>query len=37
MMWYLVCDIELICEKLLIDSWICFGGSWGVIFVLIYV
>lgn len=34
--WHLVRDIELIREKLLIDSWICFGGSWGATLALIY-
>lgn len=34
--WHLVRDIELIREKLSIDSWICFGGSWGATLALIY-
>ncbi|MEL7460127.1 MAG: prolyl aminopeptidase [Pseudomonadota bacterium] len=34
--WHLVRDIELIREKLEIDRWIVFGGSWGATLALIY-
>jgi proline iminopeptidase len=34
--WHLVRDIELIREKLGIDRWIVFGGSWGATLALIY-
>ena len=34
--WHLVADIELIRERLDIDRWIVFGGSWGATLSLIY-
>ncbi|GHA48038.1 proline iminopeptidase [Amylibacter ulvae] len=34
--WHLIRDIELIREKLGIDQWIVFGGSWGATLSLIY-
>lgn len=34
--WHLVADIEQIREKLDIDAWIVFGGSWGATLSLIY-
>lgn len=34
--WHLVRDIELIREKLNIEQWIVFGGSWGATLALIY-
>ena len=34
--WHLVGDIELIREKLGIDRWIVFGGSWGATLALVY-
>lgn len=34
--WHLVADIELIREKLGIEDWIVFGGSWGATLALIY-
>ncbi|MBR9864659.1 MAG: prolyl aminopeptidase [Rhodobacteraceae bacterium] len=34
--WDLVADIELIRQKLGIDSWIVFGGSWGATLALVY-
>lgn len=34
--WHLVRDIELIRERLGIDTWIVFGGSWGATLSLIY-
>ncbi|MEM6304957.1 MAG: prolyl aminopeptidase [Pseudomonadota bacterium] len=34
--WHLVADIELIRERLGIESWIVFGGSWGATLSLIY-
>lgn len=34
--WDLVSDIEVIRQKLRIDSWIVFGGSWGATLSLVY-
>lgn len=34
--WDLVADIELIREKLAIDKWVVFGGSWGSTLALAY-
>lgn len=34
--WHLVSDIELIRQKLGIDRWIVFGGSWGATLGLVY-
>lgn len=34
--WHLVADIERIRERLGIDSWLVFGGSWGATLALIY-
>nr|WP_325248842.1 prolyl aminopeptidase [Amylibacter sp.] len=34
--WDLVADIELIRQKLGIESWIVFGGSWGATLALLY-
>lgn len=34
--WHLVADIERIREKLHIDQWLVFGGSWGATLALIY-
>ena len=34
--WHLVEDIEAIREKLNIDSWMVFGGSWGSTLALTY-
>ncbi len=34
--WHLVADIEAIREKLNIDQWVVFGGSWGATLALIY-
>jgi proline iminopeptidase len=34
--WHLVADMELIRERLEIDSWALFGGSWGATLALVY-
>lgn len=34
--WHLVRDIELIRERLGIDKWVVFGGSWGATLSLVY-
>ena len=34
--WHLIADIEHIREKLGLDSWIVFGGSWGATLALLY-
>jgi proline iminopeptidase len=34
--WHLIDDIELIRERLGIDQWMVFGGSWGATLALIY-
>lgn len=34
--WHLVADLELIRERLGIDAWLVFGGSWGVTLGLAY-
>lgn len=35
--WYLVVDIEVICEYFGIECWVVFGGLWGFMLVLVYV
>ncbi|MCE6952230.1 prolyl aminopeptidase [Cereibacter sphaeroides] len=34
--WHLVSDIEAIRQKLGVERWVCFGGSWGATLALIY-